>query len=83
MNVYLLGIINNKLRDITDMTAEQIRKVGNGNFVMVHGAENYEKAVNMFKNGMTMNEVQKEFCGFCGGKLPCGCSNPYPQYVEE
>lgn len=68
MNVYRLAIINGKVVDTTDLKQ-----------VMVHGAGNYEKAIIMFKNGATIDEVRKKFCGNCGGELPCGCSNPCPQ----
>jgi len=47
--------------------------------VMVEGSDNYELAIRMLADGKSVQEVQKEFCGYCGGHIPCGCPSPCPQ----
>ena len=47
--------------------------------VLVHGAENKRIAKEALESGNTIIEVKQMFCGFCYNKLPCGCSNSYPQ----
>ena len=47
--------------------------------VLVHGAKNRRIAKEALESGKTLDEVKKMFCGYCYGKLPCGCLNSYPQ----
>lgn len=51
--------------------------------VMVHGYKNVEKAIELIKAGMSITELRKGFCGYCGNCIPkgeiCGCENPSPQ----
>lgn len=47
--------------------------------VMVHGSENLSKAQKMLAEGLSLTEVRKQFCSYCGNRIPCGCINPSPQ----
>jgi len=49
--------------------------------VVVHGAENLEKAMKMLEK-TDIFSVMKKFCAFCGDELPCKCSNPSPQWID-
>lgn len=46
--------------------------------ITVHGAQNLNDAIDMIKKS-NIQEAAKNFCWYCGGKLPCGCDNPSPQ----
>jgi len=68
MNVYTFIKIGGRIVEISGLPT-----------VSVHGAENAAEVEKMAEQGISMKEIKKQFCGYCCGKLPCGCSNPYPQ----
>jgi len=72
MNVYNLAIIDGKVTCVNDIET-----------VMVHGSENYRKASDMLHKGIPIQKVRTKFCGNCGGEIPCGCDDSYPQTVED
>ncbi len=47
--------------------------------VMVHGAKNVQEITDRIKKGEPMFRIAPDFCGNCGGKLPCGCNDPQAQ----
>jgi len=76
MNVYFVAKIKEDIIDATNMPIPILEQIP---YVMVHGADNFGLAVGMLKEGLPMGTVRRQFCGNCGGRLPCGCSNPHPQ----
>lgn len=48
--------------------------------IMVHGAKNATDVMGRIRNNDLIEDIGKEYCGHCGNKLPCGCSNPTPQF---
>ena len=55
MNIYLLTVIDGKIVDLSDLDT-----------VMVHGSENYNKAITMMQEGSSLEETKKFFCQNCG-----------------
>lgn len=51
--------------------------------IVTHGAVNLSEAKRLLESGQTMSQVAPLFCGFCGNKMPCGCTNPQPQESNE
>lgn len=48
--------------------------------IMVHRAANFALAAALLSDRKnTFKMVAKQFCGHCGGHLPCGCGHPTPQ----
>jgi len=68
MNVYEFIVIDGRLLEISECPK-----------VYAHGATEAHKVGELFKQGQSIEEIKKQFCSYCCGKLPCGCSNPSPQ----
>jgi len=83
MNVYYATICENCKKP----TAMNVK-------IMVHGADNLNLAMKLLERqlveteGVNIHEVdieqlvievKKQFCGYCGGHMPCGCPKPYSQ----
>ena len=47
--------------------------------IMAHGATNANEVIRRICLGEVLTSIAKDFCGYCGGKMPCGCDNPSPQ----
>jgi len=47
-------------------------------WITVHGPYALAEALELLKR-LPLREVAPRFCGYCGGKMPCGCSHPEPQ----
>jgi len=47
-------------------------------WIMVHGASVLTEALELLKK-LPLREVAPQFCGYCGGKMSCGCDHPSPQ----
>jgi len=65
MNCYMIGLIDGKMVDLTDVKQ-----------IMVHGSKNYDKATEMFNKGVEFETIGKHFCSSCGnytetGKCDC------------
>jgi len=78
MNVYYITVVGNTITDASEWSVEELRRRP---AIMVHGAKNFELAGRMLADGKSLKEVGHQFCGFCGNKMPCGCSDPSPQEV--
>ena len=51
----MLGLMDGKMVDLTDVKQ-----------IMVHGADNYERATIMFNKGVDFETIGKHFCPSCG-----------------
>ncbi len=49
--------------------------------IMAHREANAAEVMGRINAGEDMATIAPEFCGHCGNKLPCGCSEPTPQHA--
>ena len=49
--------------------------------VMVHRGGNADEVIRRINAGEPMETIVPDFCMNCGGKMPCGCREPDPQFV--
>lgn len=47
--------------------------------ISTHGESNRTIAMDRISKGESIQSIAKDFCGYCGGLMPCGCGNPRPQ----
>ena len=53
--------------------------------LMVHRAENVEKAESLLKEGKSLKDIYSSFCAWCGEYIKdgdCGCGHCIPQSYE-